>query len=146
VKKPPPIHGKKSTNIEAQERVAEIEKMLILGHTRSKIIRHGAEKWNLAERQMEVYIARAREAINEINEISVKETLAVVTTNLWFCYREHVRKSQIHFATTTLMNIAKLLGLSVETVRHVIDQREFSKLADDQLDRRLIEIKSHVVG
>ena len=53
----------KATKAEIERRVDEVYDLLINRVTYRAILGYGAQKWGVKERQMNVYIARARERI-----------------------------------------------------------------------------------
>lgn len=131
--------GNKSTEAEIDLRVSEVQDLLLNGETRHKIVRFGS-KWGISARQIDDYIAAARERIKEINATSLQENMALVTTNLWRIFRASVIEGDLAEANKALMNLAKVKGLENYTVTHVIeDKRELADLPDAELDRLLLE-------
>ena len=53
--------AKKSTNIEIDERINTVYKLLLEGNSRTQILQYGSETWQISERQIEEYIKRARD-------------------------------------------------------------------------------------
>ena len=53
--------AKKSTNIEIDERINTVYKLLLEGNSRTQILQYGADTWDLKDRQVEEYIKRARD-------------------------------------------------------------------------------------
>ncbi len=51
----------KSTNIEIDERINTVYKLLLEGNSRTQILQYGADTWDLKPRQLEEYIKRARD-------------------------------------------------------------------------------------
>ena len=48
--------AKKSTNIEIDERINTVYKLLLEGNSRTQILQYGADTWDLKDRQVEEYI------------------------------------------------------------------------------------------
>ena len=55
--------GKKSPKIEVDMRVNRVARLLANGAVRSDIVQYCAKEWDVAERQSDTYIAKAREII-----------------------------------------------------------------------------------
>jgi|TARA_Y100000033_G_scaffold45474_1_gene48954 hypothetical protein len=55
--------AKKSTKIEVDMRVNRVARLLANGAVRSDIVQYCAKEWDVAERQSDTYIAKAREII-----------------------------------------------------------------------------------
>ena len=53
----------KSTKIEIDMRVNRIARLLANGAVRSEIVQYCAKEWEIAERQTDTYIAKARDLI-----------------------------------------------------------------------------------
>jgi len=55
--------SKKATKIEVDMRVTRVARLLANGAVRSDIVQYCAKEWDVAERQSDTYIAKAREII-----------------------------------------------------------------------------------
>lgn len=136
--KPPVDKSPKSTQVEMDRRISEFQTLLLNGYTRSHLLQHAAEKWNVAERTADTYIAKAGEIIKEVNRASLEENLAIIVTNLWHQLRQ-ARKTQDHGeCRQILMAIAKLKGLDQERVLHSFESdKDFADMPDTELDKIL---------
>ena len=104
----------KATNAEIDQRLTEVQELLLEGRTRHFIVQHGS-KWNISNRQIDDYISQATALIKEINAASVQDNMARITTNLWKLYRAAQASTNLSEANKILMNIAKLKGLEQST-------------------------------
>lgn len=127
----------KSTVVEINQRVSEVQGLLLQGRTRSAIVQYGS-KWKISSRQIDDYIAKATELVKEVNALSTQHNLGIITNNLWDVYREARSVGNLAEASKVLMNIAKLRGLDQTTINHVIDdKRDLQELSDHDLDALL---------
>lgn len=131
------VPSPKSTQAEYNQRVAEVQVLLLEGRTRAFIIQYGA-KWKVVDRQVDDYISEANFIIKEINNVTLQENLSLITTNLWNLYRSSLSSGNISEANKILMNIAKLRGLNENTINLTLqDKREHQDLSDEALDKLL---------
>src|SRR5690606_8390786 len=71
----------KSSIITVNERVMKVADMLIEGKSRISIIHYGSDTWSVGERQVEKYLAKARELIK-----------GGIVKNLEFDYAKAIRR------------------------------------------------------
>ena len=129
--------SKKSTKAEIDQRLTEIQELLLDGHTRHKILQYGS-KWKVSNRTVDEYIAQATALLKEINQASVQDNLAIITANQWKLYRSSVKDGNLATARQILMDLAKLRGLEHQTINHIIqDTRELADLSDADLEKML---------
>jgi hypothetical protein len=126
----------KSTNVEISFRVAEVKEQLLQGHTRAFIVQAGSKKWGITERQVDDYIAKAKEIINEINIINTVENMGIISSNMWKVYREALQANDTRLMLDTLREIGKLRGLYNDKITMYIDsERPLKDLSDEDLDK-----------
>lgn len=126
-----------STKAEVNNRINEIANLLSVGYTRSYILSYGS-KWSISDRQIDNYISEAWKKLKEINDLSIQDNLSMVTNQLWDLYRDSRANNDRQNANKALAQIAKIKGLEVNTVNHIIeDQRELSNMTNEQLDELL---------
>lgn len=129
----------RASDAEIQLREAKAKEMLLDGFTRAEIVRECSKLYGVSARQIDDYIKVAREEIAEINQVDAKETLSTILKNQWKLFRKAVLKDNDQLARQILMDIAKLKGLEQINVNHVIEQREFKDISDEELDKLLSE-------
>lgn len=130
----------KSTKVEIDQRVSEIQGLILDGYTKTHLVRYGSSKWKVSERQVEDYISMARKVLAETNQATLEDNLALVTSNLWELFRANKASGNITECHKILMSLAKIRGLDQSTINHVIeDKRELSEMSDEQLDQILEE-------
>lgn len=133
----------KATKAEVIQRVSEVQALLLQGYTRSHIVQYGANSWNLAERQIDDYIAMARVNIQEVSMAGLKDDLATIISAMWDTFRRAVIQNNVGEQRQTLMAIAKLKGLDETRINHVIDdKRQLAGLSDQELDSILEQDES----
>lgn len=134
-----PKKSKKSTKAEVDQRVTEIQTLLLQGQTRSFIQRYAKnQQWGVGEDQVDKYMTQATQIIKEINLATVQDNMALISSNLWDLYRKASKDSNLSEQHKILMSIAKLKGLDQYTVNHIIqDEREHASLSDEELNAML---------
>lgn len=127
----------KSSNTEIDQRVKEVEDLLLEGFQRRHILQHGS-KWKVSSRQIDEYISRARLNIKEINDADTQDNLALINEGLWDTFRNAKKLGNVTEQRQILMAIAKLKGLDNHAVTHVIeDKRELADVSNEDLDKLL---------
>lgn len=125
------------TDAEVEMRVREILDLLLLGSTRAEILRYCTNRgWGVQSRQIDIYMAQAKEEIHEISRVTATETMSLILKNLWYLYKKCLDKDDLGGARTALMDIAKLKGMAQETVTHLIHRpkEDLIELDDDAFD------------
>ena len=130
---------RKSTDAEVEERVTEVQKLLLNGYTRPYIAEMALRKWDLALRMTDEYIKRATENIKAINQTVREDNLALVTTNLWDLFRNCKDRGEYGEARKAIMDIAKLRGLDIQVVEHFVNERPLESLSDEELNKVLVK-------
>ena len=105
--------GKKSTNLEIQERVNTIYQLLIKSWSRFDILQYAATEWNLSSRQTDEYLARARKLIEEDSSIERPQWLAAAVRRLAEYEKRAGRDDQVQTAIKALETQAKLLRFDI---------------------------------
>lgn len=124
----------KSSKAEVNQRVTEIQALIMSGYTRSYMLQYGS-KWKISDRQIDDYIKMATTVIKEINQSTLQDNQAIITGQLWDLFRAARADANVAECHKILMSIAKLKGLDQHTVNHVIeDKRELSDMSNEQLD------------
>jgi hypothetical protein len=101
--------AKKGTNVEVDGRVNAVYDLLLQAYSRTQIVRHCAEEWDISERQAENYIARARKLQQLDAELERPEWLAAAIARLQDYEREARKRGNLGIAIKALENQAKLL-------------------------------------
>ena len=101
--------GKKSTNVEIDERVNTVYDLLLRANSRTQILRYAAETWGCGERTAETYMARARQLMQLDAELERPQWLAAAIARLQEYERRASDKNQISIALKALEDQAKLL-------------------------------------
>lgn len=125
---------KDSTHMQTDLRVVEVRDFILLGHTRTEILRL-TSKWRVSERMIDHYIATARKEIQEVNNLTLEENLSQIVNSLWILFRAEIAKSDTKAARLVLMDIAKVRGLDQQTINHIVeDKRDLANLSEDELE------------
>ena len=101
--------AKKSTNVEIDARVNEVYDLLLKAYSRTQIVRQCSETWNVSERQVENYMARARQLMQLDAELERPQWLAAAIARLQEYERRAADRNQIAIALKALEDQAKLL-------------------------------------
>jgi|TARA_Y100000361_G_scaffold148581_1_gene161615 hypothetical protein len=99
----------KSTNIQIDERILTVYKLLLEGNSRTQILQYGSETWDISERQVETYIARARDHQRLDAELERPEWLHESLCALKDIQRKATNKSQYSTALKAIELQARLL-------------------------------------
>lgn len=110
----------KSTNAEIELRVSIVSEMLIKGQGRGKIIRYGSENWNVGERQIENYIAKAWEKIEKNTDYDIRREIQLQRARFEDLFQKNYTIQDYREARQVLDSIAKLLGLN-EPEKHRVE-------------------------
>ncbi|KAA0253406.1 MAG: hypothetical protein EDX89_14395 [Acidobacteria bacterium] len=111
--------SRKATHAEVEERVTEVYILLIRGASRADILRHAADRWHLATRQAEDYLARANARLRELASFIHEEELGKARERLNDLYSKNYRVQSYRDALACQKELNELLGLyPVKTERH----------------------------
>ena len=99
----------KSTNIEIDERINTVYKLLLEGNSRTQILQYGADTWGLKPRQLEEYIKRARDYQRLDAELERPEWLHESLCALKDIQRKATNKSQYSTALKAIELQARLV-------------------------------------
>ena len=100
---------KKSTNIEIDERINTVYKLLLEGNSRTQILQYGADTWDLKDRQVEEYIKRARDYQRLDAELERPEWLHESLSALKDIQRKATTRQQYSTALKAIEMQARLL-------------------------------------
>lgn len=137
---PLPEEGKPETSLmlASETRAYECLDHLMQGRTRAFIVKEITEKYKVGARQVDFYIAKAREIVSEHNLHTYEYNASIISENLWELYRRSLRKDDLGEAHRVLMSIAKLKGVDKQVVNHKITVTSaYADLSDDALDAAL---------
>jgi hypothetical protein len=101
----------KGSKAEIERRVDEVYDLLISRVTYRAILGYGAQKWGVKERQMNVYIARARERIRAYTAESAEERLAAAIASYNSLCAHQMADKDFSGARQTLDSLNRLQGL-----------------------------------
>ena len=101
--------AKKSTNIEIDERINTVYKLLLEGNSRTQTLQYGADTWDLKDRQVEEYIKRARDYQRLDAELERPEWLHESLSALKDIQRKATTRQQYSTALKAIEMQARLL-------------------------------------
>ena len=105
--------GRKSTISEIDKRVNAVYELLLSGHSRTQIIQHASEKWEVCDRQAETYIKRARDLQRLDAELERPQWMHEALAQLKDIQRA-ANKRNNHFAALKALELqAKLLRFDI---------------------------------
>ncbi len=108
----------KSSKHTVNQRVGSIVDMLMVGQTRSHIIHYGSESWNVGERQMDKYIAKARKLIEGEIVKNLEYDYAKAIKRYEGLYGRAMEKEDYKLALSVNKEITNLQGLNKVQVEH----------------------------
>jgi uncharacterized protein YoaH (UPF0181 family) len=101
----------RSTKVEKNFRVDAVYKLLAEGNSRGQIIQLAAEKWDISERQVDTYIADAREKLLADCELERPAWVAEALQRLRVLEQKASKKNQTQCAINSIALQAKLIGI-----------------------------------
>ena len=101
--------AKKSTNIEIDERINTVYKLLLEGNSRTQILQYGADTWDSKDRQVEECIKRARDYQRLDAELERPEWLHESLSALKDIQRKATTRQQYSTALKAIEMQARLL-------------------------------------
>jgi hypothetical protein len=101
--------AKKGTNVEVDGRVNAVYDLLLQAYSRTQILQYCSAEWNISERQVENYIARARKLQQEVADQNRDEWFVAALSRLQDCEREARKRGNIGVAIKAVETQARLL-------------------------------------
>lgn len=111
---------KKSTDIEIAQRVEKIYYKLLNNYTRQEILRYCSSEtdWNVSERQIDEYMARATKIIKDASKETYAEWLEKSKQQLAYLYKIACEDGNITEARQIKMAENKILGYERLNIEH----------------------------
>ena len=114
-----PIEYEKATKAEIERRVTTLFKLMLKGYGRADMLQYVSENdaknpetaWNISERQLENYIARANERFKEYSESQRSGMLDKAVMRLEYVYMQCIKVQDYSKAIAALRELNLLLGL-----------------------------------
>lgn len=107
------MNKEKSTNAEIELRVSIIYDMIIKGCSRKEIVQFGSNKWNITNRQVDDYIAKANNDIKEVYGQDYKEMIInKQLAQLDDLYNKNYQLNDLRECRNLIESKSKLLGLN----------------------------------
>jgi len=103
--------ARKSTNTDILLRVQTVYGWLTEGNSRSTIVSKGSELWGITDRQVDNYIAKAREMLEQDSNMSRQAFLAEALGNLRRLQAAAEKKGNQQTALNCLRLASELAGL-----------------------------------
>ena len=101
--------ARKCNNAESEHRVNAVYDLLLRAHSRKQIIQFAAENWGIGDRQVDNYIARARELLAQDAELARPQWMHSALARLQEYERRAADKDQLNTALIALDKQARLL-------------------------------------
>lgn len=101
----------KATDAEILKRIAAVHKLLVAGAARASIVQYGSSQWNVTDRQVDDYIARAKETLKAQTDRDKDNNLAMAIARMQEIYQECKSAKNYKGAISAQIEINKLLGL-----------------------------------
>ena len=130
----PTSKAKKATKAIVITRISEIKDLLLKGKSRGVIQQFAATSYNLTERVIDEYIARATQEIKEMSNTDRSTDLGILLERLYKMANDAEDKGDQKTASSILMNIAKLKSLDNHSIHHIIEKRDLAQLSDSDLE------------
>jgi hypothetical protein len=104
--------AKKSTKIESSLKVDDIYGRLTKGQSRSRIVLDCSKAWGCSERQVDTYIARARERLLADCDMQRPALLAEMLSGIRDIRENAERRGQHQVALNAVRLMSELVGLT----------------------------------
>ena len=101
--------ARKCNNAESEQRVNAVYDLLLRAHSRKQIIQFAAKNWGIGDRQVDNYIARARELLALDAELARPQWMHSALARLQEYERRAADKDQLNTALIALDKQARLL-------------------------------------
>ena len=101
----------RSTKVEKNFRVDTVYKLLSEGNSRGQIIQFAANQWNVSDRQVDTYIAEARDKLLADAEMERPAWVAEALQRLRTYEQAAYKNKQNQVAINAVQAQAKLIGL-----------------------------------
>jgi len=109
--------GKSSKHIVSQ-RIIEISGMLIKGYSRDSILQNTSELWNVSDRQIDTYICKARELIENSIKRKVEYDYAQAVRRYEELYKHSFEEKDYRACLSINKELTALQGLNKIQVEH----------------------------
>lgn len=113
--KPTPETPVKATDAEVTQRVATIHKLMVAGASRASIVQYGSKTWQITDRQVDDYIARAKKGITDQANKDKNHNLALALERMSDIYQQCYAAKNYKGAVSAQQEINRLLGLYAPT-------------------------------
>jgi hypothetical protein len=101
--------ARKCNNTESEQRTNAVYDLLLRAHSRKQIIQFAAENWGIGDRQVDSYIARARELLSADAKMERSQWLEAAIARAMEYERRAADKDQLNTALIALDKQARLL-------------------------------------
>lgn len=106
-------HGKKATNAEIEQRISEVYQLVVNGARRAKILRHATDSgWDINERQIDRYIARATDMMREAAIVDREKELGRAIARLHDLYERAHADGNHATSLAILREMTQLTGVA----------------------------------
>lgn len=103
--------GRKGSKTEVEARISTVHRLLCAGATRAQILRYGSDTWGLCDRQVEDYIAKARQTMIEAHKEAREDALALELARRNELLQAAWQQGKLFTALQIADSRARLLGL-----------------------------------
>lgn len=123
--------AKKSDSTELDSRVNTVYAMLLQGFQRKRIIQYVAEKHDVGERQIDNYIAKARDIMSNDNKVEIELKKSEILSQLYDLYGKNLKIDDFRECRNILNQIAEVLGVKAPAKSEVVVKSEQPLFGDE---------------
>lgn len=105
----------KATDAEVLRRVATVHKLMVAGASRASIVQYGSKEWKITERQVDDYIAYAKESIKAQTDRDKDNNLSMALARMGDIFQQCMSAKNYKGAIQAQKEINLLLGLYTPT-------------------------------
>lgn len=113
----------KATMAEAEYRVSVISSLILRGKTRRDIIQFSTKKWEIQDSQVDKYIARAKEAIQEESKSTIEADTAKARARLEFLYDKAIGNEDYGLARVLNKDFIEFTGIKAPEKLEVTEHK-----------------------
>lgn len=108
----------KSSKHIIKERIKEVSIMLINGFSREEILQNTSNLWNVSDRQIDTYIAKARDLIENSIKRKIEYDFAKAVRRYEDLYNKALENKDYKLAVSINKELTNLQGLNKVQVEH----------------------------
>lgn len=112
-----------TTQAEIEYRVSIVSSLIIRGKTRKEIVQFGSKKWGISDRQVDEYISKAKEAIQEESKSTIEADTAKARARLEFLYDKAIGNEDYGLARILNKDFIEFTGIKAPDKHEITEHK-----------------------